>query len=243
MVRYLIFVLAIALCATVPAAAQSRSDESFENELSYGINFNSNGGLIGGVFLRSSYYKSDRLYQFWGVELVEVKHPKERQIYSVRSGETFIRGKQNYLFVVRPHYGGEYVLFKKAAESGVQVNAVGAAGPSFGLMVPYYVRYSVGNQGFDDIRTVRYDPNTLLLENIYGSSGVFTGLSETNVNMGVHFKAGVSFEYGRYHESITGIEVGFLVEHFFKRPVIIPEARNYNTFTSVYLNLYYGRRK
>lgn len=243
MVRYLIFVLAIACLGSFQATAQLRSDENFNHELSYGINFNSNAGLIGGVFVRSSSFARDRLYQFWALEAVEVKHPKEMIRYSIWTNENFVLGKQNYLFVLRPQYGAEYVLFKKAPESGVQVNAVGAVGPSVGLMVPYYVRYAVGNQRSDDLREMQYNPDVLEPEQIYGSSGVFRGLSETGFAPGVHFKAGLSFEYGRYHENITGVEVGFLVEHFFKKPDIIPEAGDFRTFSSVYLHLYYGRRK
>ena len=53
MVRPLILLLALALLMAAPATAQSEEDESFQNELSYGVNFNSNGGLIGGASLKS----------------------------------------------------------------------------------------------------------------------------------------------------------------------------------------------
>jgi hypothetical protein len=226
-----------------PAQAQSEEDESFQNELSYGVNFNSNGGLIGGAFIRSSYFMNERIYQFGGLEIVEVKHPKEDRYFNPLSGESFVAGKQNYLFVVRPHYGRELVLFRKAAESGVQVNALAAAGPSLGLLVPYYIDYNYGGQG-TDIRTEQYDPNRHLdREYILGSDNVFRGMGEAKLRPGVHLKAGLSFEYGRYRESIAGIEVGFLVERFAKTPITIPDAENYKTFTSVYLNLFYGTRK
>ncbi|WP_242926062.1 hypothetical protein [Pontibacter vulgaris] len=245
MLRYLALVLAVALCVTLPAAAQSSEEETFRNELSYGINFNSNGGLVGGVFGRSAYLVRDGLYQFGGLEIVEVKHPKENRLYSANTGDFFIAGKQNYLFVVRPQYGAEYVLFKKAAESGVQVNAVGAVGPSLGFLVPYYIRYNYGSRTSDsDVRTEQYDPiQHRDIELIEGSANVFTGLGEAKVNFGLHAKAGLSFEYGRYNESITGMEVGFMVEKYTKKLNMIPQAENYSTFASVYLNLYYGRRK
>ena len=242
-VRNLALIIAFALLATLPAAAQT--DDDFNNELSYGINLNSNGGLLGGVFFRTSYFVKERLYQFGGVEIVEVKHPKENPFYSLETGDHFIAGKQNYMFAIRPHYGAEYVLFRKAAESGVQVNAVGAAGPSLGLLVPYYIRYNYGvGVGGQDIRTEQYDPEKHRnFDSINGNANVFTGLGESNLNVGLHAKAGLSFEYGRYKESITGIEVGFMVEQYFKDMIIIPQTENYSTFASVYLNIYYGRRK
>jgi hypothetical protein len=183
------------------------------------------------------------MYQFGGLEIVEVKHPKEDRYFNPLSGESFVAGKQNYFFVVRPHYGRELVLFRKAAESGVQVNALAAVGPSLGLLVPYYIDYNYGGQG-TDIRTEQYDPNKHVdREYILGSDNVFRGFGETKLQPGVHLKAGLSFEYGRYRESIAGIEVGFMIERFAKTPIIIPDAENHKTFTSVYLNLFYGTRK
>ncbi|MBB6613110.1 hypothetical protein H7F15_18870 [Pontibacter sp. Tf4] len=226
-----------------PVLAQSEEEESFRNELSYGVNLNSNGGLIGGVFVRSAYTINDDVLQFGALEIVEVKHPRELRVYG-QTGDSFIIGKQSYLFVVRPQYGRELVLFRKAAESGVQVNAIGAIGPSLGFLAPYYIQYNYGMSGFEDIRTERYDPvKHVNKEFILGSAGVFTGLGESELNIGVHGKAGLSFEYGRYNESIAGVEVGVLVEAFTKKMVIIPEAQNNSVFTSVYLNIYYGRRK
>lgn len=245
MVRYLVFILSLFLAYTVPAAAQS-SGEEFKRELSYGVNLNSNGGLIGGAFIRSSRFVQDRIYQFGGLEVVEIKHPKEFRIDSRETGDFFIFGKQNYLFALRPHYGREFILFHKAAESGVQVNAIGAAGPSIGLLVPYYIRYNYGSQSAlsQDVRTEAYDPDVhRLWERIQGNANVFTGLAESKVNFGVHTKAGLSFEYGRYQESITGIEVGFMFEQYLNRLVMIPNAESYSRFISVYLNIYYGSRK
>jgi len=243
LVRSLVLLLAFALLLAAPVKAQSEEDESFQNELSYGVNFNSNGGLVGGAFVRSTFYMTEHMYQFGGLEIVEVKHPKENRDFSPVSGEAFVYGKQNYLFVVRPHYGRELVLFKKAPESGVQVNALAAVGPSLGLLVPYYIDYNYGGQG-TNIRTEQYDPAKHLdRDYILGSDNVFRGLGEMNLKPGVHLKAGLSFEYGRYRESIAGIEVGFLVETFASKPILIPNASNNQTFTSVYLNLYYGSRK
>ncbi|GAB3826322.1 hypothetical protein GCM10028895_37120 [Pontibacter rugosus] len=224
-----------------PAFAQYDEDESFRNELSYGINFNSNGGLIGGVFIRSTFFMSERMYQFGAIEIVEVKHPKEEH-YIAALGEPYVYGKKNYFFAIRPQYGRELVLFRKAAESGVQVNAVGAIGPSIGLEIPYYIDYNFGGNG-TDIRTVPYDEKIHSIDYILGSDTVFRGLGEASIKPGLHGKAGLSFEYGRYRESIAGIEVGVAAEYFPSKPVIIPLSKNNNLFTSVYLNLYYGSRK
>lgn len=196
--------------------------------------------------IKSSYSINNKWSQFGALELVEVKHPKETRFQS-RQGEIFVFGKSNYLYVIRPQYGREYVFFRKAPESGVQVNGILAAGPSFGLLVPYYIKYDYTdpNGGIIDIRSEQYDPNvhTDFETRIIGKSSFLTGLGETDFNIGAHLKGGISFEYGRYNEGITGVEVGFVIEKFAKELVIIPAAQNRSSYSSVYLTLYYGRRK
>jgi hypothetical protein len=229
----------------VPAQAQ-QDDPLHQKEFVYGINFNTNGGLIGGGTIKSSRYLRDSWFRFWALEVVEVKHPKENPLYSSGTGNRFIYGKSNYLFVIRPEIGREYVFFRKAPESGVQVNGIVAAGPSIGLLAPYYIiyDYTVG-QGPEDYRVEAYNPDTHVdYENrIRGSAAFFTGLGESKIRPGVHVRGGVNFEYGRYREDVTGVEVGFVLEAFTNKMVIIPRAENSQFFPSFYLTLYYGRRK
>jgi hypothetical protein len=228
-----------------PAFGQ-QEDDSYQRELSYGVNFNTNGGLIGGGMIKSTHRLRDKWYHFGAIEIVEVKHPKEQVRFNQETGGTYVVGKSNYLFSIRPQYGREHVLFKKAPESGVQVNAIFAAGPTLGLVVPYLINYNYGanrTPPVSDVRTEQYNPKTHRDQDIMGRAGVFRGLSQNDLKLGANFKSAVSFEYGRYREGVTGVETGLLVEMFPTRPIIIPEATNRNVFTSLYLTLYYGRRK
>ncbi|HSI90480.1 MAG TPA: hypothetical protein VK927_05150 [Adhaeribacter sp.] len=235
-------------------AGASAQDTGFHNELTYGINFNTNGGIIGGAAIRSSKTIGERWQQFWGLEVVEVKHPKESR-YLAPDG-VFVLGKTNYLFVFRPEYGREYTFFRKAPESGVEVNGVIGIGPSIGMLAPYYIDYDVnetslvggssGAQGVQpDIRRVRYDPVTEHSKSqfIIRSAGFLAGIDESDFNFGAHLRTALSFEYGRYQESITGIETGFMLEVYPKKLIMLPEATNNQVFTSAYLTLYYGRRR
>ena len=60
-------------------SAQLFEGEEFEytSEWIWGINKNTNGGLIGGLVLRHSRKKGNDLYQTFGLELSNVKHPSE----------------------------------------------------------------------------------------------------------------------------------------------------------------------
>jgi hypothetical protein len=249
-----IFVLGVLLAFALPPAFGQQEDDSYQRELSYGINFNTNSRLIGGVMIKSTHRIRDKWYQFGAVEAVEVQHPKEQTVFNQETGGTFIRGKSNYLFSVRPQYGREYVLFKKAPESGVQVNALFAAGPSLGLLVPYLIDYNYGDPKSPNspttpphpalgVVTEQYSNRIHKEEHILGKAGVFRGFNQADITIGGHLKGAVSFEYGRYREGVTGVETGVVVELYPSRPSILPEAKNNVTYTSLYLTLYYGRRK
>ncbi len=248
MLKYILFCFLLPL-AVLPSYAQ-QDDQLPQKEFVYGINFNTNGGLIGGGMIKSSRYLHDNWFRFWALEVVEVKHPKENRRYSSNTGNSFIYGKSNYLFTLRPEIGREFVFFRKAPESGVQVNGLFAVGPSIGLLAPYYIiydytDYSRGPNTVTDYRVEAYNPaiHTDFENLIRGSAAFFTGLGESKIRPGVHVRGGVNFEYGRYREDVTGVEVGFVLEAFSKKMAIIPQAENYQFFPSFYLTLYYGRRK
>ena len=54
----------------------------YDKEILWGINKNTNAGLIGGGVLKFSNKIAEKLYSTIGVELVNVKHPKENKYSS-----------------------------------------------------------------------------------------------------------------------------------------------------------------
>lgn len=232
------------MCALVPFHAFGQDDDEDDDqgtEFVYGINLNSNAGLIGGVIFRHSQPLSDRMYQHFGVEIVNVKHPKEFRFHG--GGNSFIYGKRNYLFAVRPQYGREIVLFRKAPEEGVRINVLAAGGPSIGIIKPYFVELAVSNT---QTIIVQYDPNDQghSQDRILGSTGLLR-FNGTQLAAGLHAKLGATFVFGNFRSSVTGFEVGGLVEAYNRRiPILGFEGvRNRQLFTSVYLNLFFGGRK
>src|SRR5688500_15281384 len=96
--KYILVFFTLSL-VTLPTYAQ-QDDQLPQKEFTYGINFNTNGGLIGGGVIKSSRYLQNNWFKFWALEVVEVKHPKENRSYSASTGNSFIYGKANYLFVL-----------------------------------------------------------------------------------------------------------------------------------------------
>ena len=263
-------VVALGLMAAVgPARAQApprpgvvlpapSDEQSYNKEFVFGINFNTQGGLLGGASIRSARVLDDRNLRFWMLEGVMLKNAKEQRVTNRYVGGSYIASKTNYGFVLRSSFGLQRVLFRKAADAGVQVNVLASAGPSLGLLMPYYITYdrtfAAGQQQYnlstDEIVNEQYDPtkhNVALA--ILDHGPLFSGIGQTQVVPGAHLRGALSFEYGRYRDAVAGMEVGFLVEGFTKRMVILSPDPNLTTdqlnrqfFPSVYLTLYFGHR-
>ena len=239
-----------------PAAAMPSDEQSYRREVVYGLNFNTQGGLIGGVNVRVAKMLDERLLRFWSLEGVSFKNPKEERVTNPYTGGTYTRYKTNYAFALRPSFGMQRILFRKAAESGVQVNALLSAGPTLAFLMPYYISFDYDAQRrnafgpADVIVNEQYNPLRHTDANfIVDRAPLFTGISQTKIVPGGHLRGGLSFEYGRYRDAVAGAEVGFLLEIYAKRlDVLAPPAPvdantlNQRFYPSVYLTLYLGHR-
>ena len=209
-----------------------------EQERYWGINKNSWSGLIGGGALKFSNRISDKLYRTIGFELVNIKHPKENKYSSALGyGRTFVWGKKNYLFSLRGQYGRELIIVSKKDQQGIRVNAQLAVGPSIGLLMPYYIKYSRNNR--TEIES--FDSSIHTFNNVIGSASFFEGINEINIKPGLNFKAAINFEFGS-NKSATAIEVGFLGEIFTNEVIIMPTAKNYSFYPTAFITLFYGRK-
>ncbi|GAA0878477.1 hypothetical protein GCM10009119_14450 [Algoriphagus jejuensis] len=212
----------------------------YEKEYLFGINKNTNGGLIGGFVFKAGTRIDDTQFSFWGIELSNVKNPKEDR-YNTVLGNSFIFGKSNYLYAIRPHYGREIILFKKAPNQGVQVSALAAVGPTIGLIAPYYIEYAINRV---ETVTEQYDAEKhQSIYNILGTGRLLEGLGQSEVAFGATLKAALMFEFGVFRSSATGVEVGYMLEGYNKEIPLIPTTENNQIFQSAYLTFYYGFRQ
>ena len=230
------------LLLSLPAFAQREDTGNYEYDREYllGVNKNTNGGMIGGVALKIGTRLDDSQFAFFGLELANVKHPKEVRKTTV-TGNNYVFGKSNYLYAIRPHYGREVILFKKAPNQGVQVSALAAVGPSIGLIAPYYIEYALNR-----VETVLepYDPAKHQSSyNIMGTGRLLEGLGKSKLAIGGMAKAALHFEFGVFKSNATGLEIGYQVEGFQKEIPLIPTAGNKQFFQSAYFTLFFGFRK
>ena len=218
-------------------AQDSEEDYEYTDEFVWGINKNTRGGLIGGFILKKSIRMSENQFQTFGLELMNVKHPKETRISNPLNGNSFIWGKQNYLYSIRLQYGREQVIFKKASFQGLQIHAILAGGPTIGLLAPYYIQNSSGiNEPFDPEKHVDFN-------SILGTGNILQGIGESEVKFGLNFKPALSFEFGAFKSNVSGIELGFMFEGFTEEIVLVPNDSNDQFFTSFFVTLFYGRRR
>ncbi len=233
-----VFFLLISLHAF--AQREDVGNYEYDKEYLFGLNKNTNGGLIGGIVFKAGTRLDDTNFAFWGLELSNVKNQKEVR-YNTVLGNSYIFGKSNYLYAIRPHVGRELVLFKKAPNQGVQVSALAAAGPTIGLIAPYYIEYAINRV---ETVTEQYDPEIHQSRfNILGTGRLFEGLGQSDVAFGATLKAALMFEFGVFRSSATGLEVGYMVEGYTKEIPLIPTAENNQFFQSAYFTFFYGFRK
>ena len=209
-----------------------------EKEAQWGISKNSWGGLIGGGVLKFSNKVSNSLYRTIGFELVYIKHPKENKYSSpLGYGRTFIWGKKNYFFSFRAQYGREVILFSKKDQQGIRINAQLAVGPSIGILMPYYIKYSRNNR----MEIENFNSATQTFNNVMGSASFFEGINELKIRPGLNLKAALNFEFGT-KKSSTAIEIGFLADAYPKKIVIMPTADNYSVYPTAFITLLCGRK-
>lgn len=217
------------------ASAQTDLDD-YTTEITWGVNKNTRGGLIGGVVFKLARQQKDNVFSFYGIEMMNVKHPEEQRYLSPASGTSFVWGKQNFLYSIRGQYGREVLLFKKAPQQGVQISGIVAGGPTLGVIAPYYILYDGNYVPFN--AEIHQNYNT-----IQGSGKLFQGLGESDLTVGLNTKAGLSFEFGTFKNNVAGVEIGVSFEAFPKKIILIPTQENTAFFSALYFAMYWGTRR
>jgi hypothetical protein len=244
MKRVLIFIIS---CLTIlPVYTQGEIDNQdkifYRDERTFSAFLTSNG--FGGNYRygKRQNARNKRLYE---IDFLSVKHPKETklstpQIYNTRS---FVYGKTNSFFALRPLIGFQQELYRKIDKGGISIRYFYAGGPAIGLYKPIY--YEVLTSVSPDNRlgyfdTQKFDPS-IQHTTIYGRASFFKGLKETKIVPGATFKLGTSFEYSTVDELIHAIELGVSVDAFIKKIPIMAIDRNPRLFVSLFLGYRFGK--
>ncbi|HEY2726558.1 MAG TPA: hypothetical protein VGI61_05265, partial [Parafilimonas sp.] len=196
-------------------------------------------------------YKTITTTNTWFAEFGERKSHKEEKItftdpftgFSV--GNPLIYGKQNNFYNFNVGIGQQKLLGGKGEKNGVAVSAIYAGGFSAGLLKPYYITvYDPATQQTHDVKYQGPD-DTLFLNASYivSGAGVTKGLNEIKFVPGLVAHAGLRFDYGRYNELLSALEVGISGEYYTQNMPIMVNAPDKKFFYNAYIAVEFGSRK
>lgn len=131
---------------------------------------------------------------------------------------------------------------QKGNRNGVAVIGIVQGGLSIGLQKPYYVQ-TLDSTGED--RTISYyqDSSSFISNNVYGSGGFTKGLGEMKLRPGIYLKTALRFDFGKFNETISAIEVGMSVEAYAKKVLIMVYNPEKQLFFQGHIAFVFGRRK
>ena len=126
-----------------------------------------------------------------------------------------------------------------------EIAVPGFGGLAVGLKRPYYVEVRDPSTGSN--RFIKYEGNdqTLFLDDasIVGGGGLGKGWGEMKVVPGAFGKIAVRFDYGRFNEVVSGLEIGLSADFYTSKVPILIFQKEKQFFYQAYLAVLFGKRK
>lgn len=214
----------------------------FHRQTVFGFKLNTDGY---GMFLELGRMKTARKANLYSLELGERKHPKEEKIPSIFfNGGSYVYGKINNFYYSKLGFAQQRLIGNKGNKNGIAVSAIYGGGLSVGLIKPYYIKIVDPQSG--QLSDIKYDNNdSFFLEPaiITGSTGFSKGFGELSVVPGLYSKAALRFDYGRYNELVSALEVGIQIEGYGKKIEQMIFSKPQQLFFSAYAAIEFGSRK
>lgn len=221
----------------------------YSKQSAFGFKLNSDGW---GTFYEHGKYKTIRKTNLWWVELGERKSHKEEKVTAgqdigggfILVGNPYIFGKQNNFYYLKAGLGQQMLIGGKGNKNGVAVSAIYGGGLTMGYLKPYYLSVTDGEGNTKDIKYSDSTADQFLDASIInGSSGFTKGFSEGKFVPGGYARLALRFDYGRYNELLSAIEVGVNAEYYTKKMPIMINNPDKQFFFNGYVAIEFGRRK
>ncbi len=225
-------------------AMSKQSEEGvliFSKQSIFGLQLRTSGY---GAFYELGKMKTNRKTNIYRLDITEIKNSKEEKLPTggIFFGNPFIYGKINNFYQATFGFGQQYILGQKGNKNGVAVSAIYNAGLALGLLRPYYI--DVNDNGVS--KSIKYtveDSAMFLSANILGGGGFGKGWSELKIKPGAFAKTAIRFDYGRFNEVVSGIEVGISAEFYSSKIPILLKQKDKQFFYQGYIAILFGRRK
>ena len=224
--------------------AQIRAEEegivAYRKHYAFGAKLTSDGY---GISFEKGYSKSVKKTTIFQLEISERKHQKEQKQSLGTLGSTpFIYGKINFFYPVKLGVQKQFLLGNKSNKNGVSVTANVGGGLSLGLLRPYELEIEKNGK----LTYVRFESedSTLFRTGIVNRGpGLGTGWKHLKLTPGLYVKPGLRFDYGRYNDLVSAIEVGVAAEFYSKKIPQMFDNKQKQFFFSAYFTILFGKRK
>jgi hypothetical protein len=216
----------------------------YERQTIFGIQGRTNGY---GGFIELGRMKTNRRTMIYRLDLTEIKNQKEEKIPSEGGlvfGNPFVYGKINNFYQANLGIGQQYILGQKGNKNGVSLAAVFEAGLALGLLRPYYVEVKDPTGGANKVIKYSVKDSALFLgPTIVGGGGFGKGWNEINVKPGGFIKSALRFDYGRFNEVVSGVEIGLSADFYGSKIPMMVGQKYKQIFFQGYIALLFGKRK
>lgn len=198
-----------------------------------------------GGFLEIGRAKSVKKGWLFQLDITERKHPKEeKQQVNFNTTAPIIFGKINYFYPIKLGVQQQFTLGNKGNKNGVSITGNVGGGLIVGLLRPYQIEIDSTGGGQRSWISYEQNPDVYFKTNYYiGGPSLFKGWSNLKVTPGVYVKPAVRFDYGKYNEMITALEVGLTAEFYSKKIPQMISQKQEQFFFSAYVAIVFGRRK
>lgn len=207
-----------------------------------------------GAYIYGGRYRGVKKVLLFGIEGVTMKHDKEIRSFNpvYEDSRSYIYGKMNNFYVLRPSFGVRKIITEKVRKSGVQVGYTWLAGPSIGILKPVYLEIGYPSIPYQYLAVERYDPSRHFFDSIYGRASGLNGLNELQIRPGAFFKFAFNFEYANEKDRLKGMDVGFALDAYANRIPIMaalpdpftgePSNANRQFFLTFFVNFFIGSK-
>jgi len=216
----------------------------YRSQSIFGAQLRTNGY---GIFYELGKMKTNRKSNIYRIDITEIKNHKEEKqpAGGVIFGNPYIYGKLNNFYQVTIGLGQQYILGQKGNKNGVAVSMLYTGGLAIGLLRPYYLE--IQDPSTSENRFIKYseDDAALFLDKaiIVGGAGLGKGWGEMEISPGAFGKFAIRFDYGRFNEVVSGLELGISADYYTKKAPILHLQKEKQLFYQAYLAVLFGRRK
>lgn len=214
----------------------------FKSHWAQGLKLVNDG--VGG-WLEYAMIKQPRKSILFQLDVAERKHVKEEKLQNeFQPTAPVIFGKVNYFYPVKLGAQKQWVVGNKGNRNGVSISANVGGGISLGFLRPYLIEVDKGNGitefvGYNSPDSVYF----VNLSSIVGGPDMSKGWNKMKIKPGLYIKSAARFDYGRYNEMISAVEVGGFAEWYTSTIQQLIDIKQKQLFLGAYVSLVFGKRK